>query len=147
MSPESENSFLDTNILVYAYDNTAEEKHQVARKIVLDCMKGNTSLTVSNQILGETANTILKKQPNISKKEMQELIEDILQNPFWIKINYTGKTILNAFTLLEPGDDFWDLVIAQTMLENGITKIYTENTKDFEKIKGIKAVNPFTEKS
>ncbi|MBI2445074.1 hypothetical protein HYV43_01665 [Candidatus Micrarchaeota archaeon] len=32
---------------------------------------------------------------------------------------------------------------AATMLENGITTIYTENVEDFEKIPGIKAVNPF----
>ncbi len=29
------------------------------------------------------------------------------------------------------------------MLENGIDTIYTENVKDFEKIPGIRAVNPF----
>lgn len=37
---------------------------------------------------------------------------------------------------------FWDVMLAAAMLENGVNKIYTENTKDF-KIPGIKAVNPF----
>ncbi len=29
------------------------------------------------------------------------------------------------------------------MLENGIDTIYAENTQDFRRIPGIKAVNPF----
>ena len=37
----------------------------------------------------------------------------------------------------------WDAFIAATMIENKIFNIYTENTKDFSKIDGIKARNPF----
>ncbi len=143
MNPDSENSLLDTNILVYAYDETAGEKHQIAKKIVRDCMSGKSILFVSNQILGETVNAIRNKLPTIPKTEVEGLMEEIISLPSWIKVNYMEKTILNSLEQLEKEDDFWDAVIAQTMLENGITKIYTENTKDFEKVKGIKAVNPF----
>lgn len=36
----------------------------------------------------------------------------------------------------------WDSLIIATALENGITKIYTENTKDFKEIARIDAINP-----
>ena len=39
--------------------------------------------------------------------------------------------------------NYWDAFIAATMIENKIFNIYTENTKDFLKIDGIKARNPF----
>jgi len=37
---------------------------------------------------------------------------------------------------------FWDALIAATMIENNVFTIFTENTKDFKKIKGITAINP-----
>lgn len=143
MNPDSPNSFLDTNILVYAYDETAGNKHTIAKQLVLECMRGKTVFFVSNQILGETVNTIRNRLPSILPSEIEELMEEIISIPSWIKVNYTEQTVQKAVVQLKLGDDFWDAVIAQTMIENGITKIYTENTKDFSKIKGIKAVNPF----
>jgi predicted nucleic acid-binding protein len=38
---------------------------------------------------------------------------------------------------------FFDSLLAATMQENGISKILTENVKDFNKIAGIEAENPF----
>lgn len=38
---------------------------------------------------------------------------------------------------------YWDYLIASTMKENAVKEIYTENTKDFEKIPELKVVNPF----
>ena len=40
------------------------------------------------------------------------------------------------------GQDIHDLHLAATMLSNGVTKIYTFNTKDFEPIPGIEVMNP-----
>lgn len=45
-------------------------------------------------------------------------------------------------TAINQKVDFWDALIAETMKENGIVKIYTENEQDFMKIPGIKVVNP-----
>jgi predicted nucleic acid-binding protein len=143
MTIEPENNFLDTNILVYAYDETAGERHLIAKKILQECMEGKITLFISNQILGETIHVFRNKFPQISSIDIEELIEEIMGIPSWQKVNYTDKTIQRALSNLGENNDFWDAVIAQTMKENGITHIYTENTKDFEKIKGIKAINPF----
>jgi len=40
------------------------------------------------------------------------------------------------------GIQFWDALLVATMQRHGITTIFTENTGDFEKCPGIKAVNP-----
>ena len=37
---------------------------------------------------------------------------------------------------------FWDALIAATMIKHGIRVIYTENVKDFAKLREIKAINP-----
>lgn len=61
----------------------------------------------------------------------------------WTKINYSADTLEQAMnTAINQKVDFWDALIAETMKENGIVKIYTENEQDFMKIPGIKVVNP-----
>jgi len=35
--------------------------------------------------------------------------------------------------------------LAATMLEEGIGTLLTENVKDFEKIEGLRAINPFAD--
>jgi predicted nucleic acid-binding protein len=142
MPTDSENSFLDTNILLYAYDYSAGEKHLISKKMVLEGMQGQPKWTISSQILGEFLSISLYS-PEYKKDEIKKAAQEIIELNSWKKISYTEKTIEKAAQKYEDGMHFWDLVIAQTMLENGITTIYTENTKDFSKIKGIKAVNPF----
>jgi len=38
---------------------------------------------------------------------------------------------------------FWDALIAACMLEHGVRTIVTENERDFKRIPGIMALNPF----
>jgi predicted nucleic acid-binding protein len=62
----------------------------------------------------------------------------------WKKINYNENIIKKAINVtIEFKAKFWDAVIAETMKENEIVKIYTENEDDFKKIPGIKVINPF----
>ena len=39
--------------------------------------------------------------------------------------------------------NIWDTPIMETMKENNVYAIVTENEKDFKRIKGIKVINPF----
>ncbi len=146
MNTDSESTFVDSNIIVYAHDAQAGERHRLSRELILECMEGKRIFYVSNQILGEVVNVIKVKLPHLPPEIPVQIIEDILHIPSWKKLNYSEYTVKEALKL-SAGKSFWDAVIAQTMIENGITKIYTENTKDFSKIKGIKAVNPFHSKS
>ncbi|MDE1825802.1 MAG: hypothetical protein KGH61_04635 [Candidatus Micrarchaeota archaeon] len=69
---------------------------------------------------------------------------EIVESDKWQKINYTHDTINHAAEKFEQlGVPFWDLVIAETLKENDITEIITENGKDFDKIPWIKVRNPF----
>lgn len=135
--------FVDANILVYAHQRQHDERANTARKILTDCFAGKSRLVISNQVLGEFCRVARHKLDNpIPDQEIAAIIQDISASPDWVVLNYTSTTVLSAMKADHP-TFFWDGVIAQTMLENGITKIYTENVKDFSKIKGLKAVNPF----
>ena len=104
-------------------------------------LEGN-NFFLSSQILAEFfLNATEKIQKPISIKEAREIIRDFSDAAGIV--NYSARTILRASELNEMYKvHFWDALIAATMIENNVFTIFTENTKDFKKIKGIIAINP-----
>jgi predicted nucleic acid-binding protein len=88
---------------------------------------------------------LTKKIENpISFENAKTIVEGIIESENWAKIDYNSRTVRKAAITVNNDNSlhFWDALIAETMIENKITEIYTENTKDFEKIPGIRAINP-----
>ena len=139
---ENERIFLDTNILVYAFDLSEKTKHEKCRKIISECFEGKKNFYLSNQSLAEFVSVVSKKiETPLPFSEIKEIIQEINSVNSWKKINYSNKTI-ESLLMQDLKTSFWDSLIAETMKENNVFVIYTENTKDFNKIQGIKAVNP-----
>ncbi len=136
-----EKAFIDTNILIYAYDTASGKKHLNAKKIIAACIIGAKEFYISNQILAEFASVALNKLPMpLGKEDITSIITKINKIESWKKINYSSKTVESA--LQANGKDFWDNLIAATMKEHNVFTIYTENTKDFKNMAGIQAINP-----
>lgn len=141
MTETKDKIFVDTNILVYAYDKDSGKKYEKAKKIITDCFNKKIELYISNQILAEFVSVTSKKIKNpLPEKEIKEIINEINKFNGWKKINYSNDTIQKIFD--EKGKNIWGRLIAATMKENFIFKIYTENTKDFLEHDLITAVNP-----
>jgi predicted nucleic acid-binding protein len=66
--------FLDVNILIYAHDKDAGEKHSIANEIVKDLRESRTGV-LSNQVLQEFYVSVTKKilKP-VAKSEAREII-------------------------------------------------------------------------
>jgi len=136
-------TFIDTNILVYAFDESEKQKRAIAKKIVSDITTGEMEATVSNQVLAEFFIVVTTKiEKPISAANAKIIVDGIIESLHWRKINYTSKTVSKAIEASITGKNhFWDTLIKETMLENGVYAIMTENTKDF-KSGQIKAINP-----
>ena len=52
---------IDTNILVYAFDTSYPEKREKCKKIIQDIFDGKQEGALTNQILAEFTNVVLKK--------------------------------------------------------------------------------------
>lgn len=136
----------DTSVLVYAYNESDPDKHKRSLEITTPVFEGREEGIISNQILGELFNVLTsqKKAQHISKEIAEGLVGDFISSSNWTKINYNIETVRAAMmTARTCNIGFWDALIAQTMLENGVTTIITENEKDFKKIPSISVVNPF----
>jgi len=137
--------FIDTSVIVYAYDLSEKRKRVKCKALVESGFKGERELVLSNQILAELFVVLTKKIENpISIEDAKTIVEGIVESNNWVKVDYDSDTVKGAIlrTSKIKNAHFWDALIAETMLENQIHEIYTENVKDFRKFPGIRAINP-----
>jgi len=139
---ENEVFLLDTNILVYAYDGTDIDKHITSKKIINKCLDGEYQIAISPQNLSEFFSVTTSKSL-LDKADAIKVISDIIVFPGWKKIGFDHITVLTAAKISDEYKmSYWDSLLAATMKQNSVLKIYTENTKDF-KIPWLVVENPF----
>jgi len=136
---------LDTNILVYAFDSSEEEKHTIARGLLFGFFSKEQMTAVSIQSLSEFFTIATKKLPKpIDKQEAQQLINNIIDSKNFKILKSNEKTIISAIeTHIKYDSSYWDSLIAETMRDNKVFTIMTENEKDFKKIPWLTVINPF----
>lgn len=138
----SDRIIVDTNILVYAYDADAAERHQKAKdtiKTLWDQSKG----ALPTQVLAEFFVTITRKvkQP-LSVADAKGIIEDY--RAAWAVFPTTPDTVLLAIDGIERYQlSFWDSMIWASAVINGIPKIFSEDMQHGQTIEGVRIENPF----
>lgn len=132
--------FLDTNVIVYAYDNSAGEKHIKAKKILIDLWESGTGV-ISTQVLKEFYVTVTQKIPNIiDKKIAAESIRDFLS---WEVVVNDGYSILNAISIqMKYCLSFWDALIITSAQESDCSILYSEDLSSGQKINNLQIRNP-----
>ncbi len=144
--------FLDTNILVYAI-NKDSPYHVIARGILDDANNGNLRAFVSPQVLSELYATLTNRsriENPLIPEDAYDVVRGLLDSETIEKV-YPKETTLNRGLLLArennvKAQDFFDVLIVATMLDNDIDTIYTANENDFSKYKEINVYNPFRKK-
>jgi predicted nucleic acid-binding protein len=133
--------FLDTNLLLYAYDAGSPAKHTVAARILEDLWKSGNGI-LSTQILQEFFVNATKKIPKpLSVAVGREIVEDFLK---WKVVPIEGRTILGAIDLQEKHRyAFWDSLVIQAAIEGGARWLFSEDLKDGQKIGNLTIRNPF----
>lgn len=136
---------IDTNILVYACDIADPKKQKIAKALIEKCWKRELSYAISAQNLTEFFVVVTQKIPNkMPLEQAEQIVNDIIAFSDWKVLHYKETTIQKAMQRYKRiKKHFWDAVIVETMKENDINYIYTENEKDFEIFEDIKAINPF----
>jgi len=133
--------FIDTNILIYAFDVSAGKKHQVASHILNDLWNSGLGV-LSTQVLQEFyINVVQKIQKPIDQKMAQEIIRDLLK---WHVVVNNGDSILDAIDISEKyGYSFWDSLIIEAALTGGVSVLLSEDLQHGQVISGVTISNPF----
>lgn len=132
--------FVDTNILVYAHDPAADQKHIRATR-ALERLWEEQAGRVSVQVLQEFYVTAIRKL-KIPRANAREAIQ--IYAP-WVHCPTTPETILRASDLAESAQlSFLDALIIASAEEVEATLLYTEDLNAGQTIAGIKIVNPLS---
>jgi predicted nucleic acid-binding protein len=132
--------FLDTNVLVYAYDTTDAAKQRVARDLVRRAVAGG--LVISAQVLAEFAATLLHKlNPAPSAADVVALLDTLAP----IRLIPTDHdTIRRAVEAKGAyGLHFYDGMIVAAAERAGCERIWSEDFNPGQKYFGVVAANPF----
>ena len=131
--------FLDTNILLYAYDLDAPAKREKALRIVEEGWISAGSTSISVQVLQELHVNLEKK--GISKQEIRAVISDYSRWP----------VVESTLTLLHAGMaeqsrwklSVWDSLILAAARSSGASELITEDLNHLQDYDGLRVVNPF----
>ena len=133
--------FIDTNVIVYAYDVSAGMKHRTAADIIAQLWKTEHGV-ISTQVLQEFYVTVTSRIPKpLDPGSAGEIISDLLK---WNTVVNDGEAILDAISIhSESGLSFWDSMIITAAVSGGAALLYTEDLNDGQVIRGVEIRNPF----
>jgi predicted nucleic acid-binding protein len=133
--------FLDTNILIYAYDASAGAKHDLSRKILIECWNSGNGI-ISTQVLQEFFVSLTGKIPKpLNIPIAREIIEDLLR---WDVIINDGDSILGAVEIhTQHKYSFWDSLIIEAAVRGESKYLITEDLSHGQVIRGVEFKNPF----
>ena len=133
--------FVDTNILVYAYDLDAGDK-RVKALVVVDRLWDEGNGALSTQVLAEFFVTITRKvkQP-LPLPAARQIIEDYQKG--WTVFPTTPEIVLQAIDgVAQHRMSFWDAMIWAAAKLNGVITIYSEDAQSAQTIEGVRIENP-----
>lgn len=136
----SDKYFVDTNILVYAHDTSAGEKHLRAKALVEDLWRSRSGV-VSTQVLQELCVNIRRevKHP-VDLRTTREIVADYLS---WIVVTNTGEAILDALQIEEQYHiSFWDALVIHAAESSGAAVLYSEDLSHGQTYRGVRVINP-----
>jgi predicted nucleic acid-binding protein len=140
----SDKYFVDTNILMYAHDTAAGEKHQRAKALVEELWATRAGV-VSTQVLQElTVNLRRKTKKPLDAKATREVVSDYLA---WQVVVNSGESILEALDFETRYQvSFWDALVIQAAHAAGAEILYSEDLSDGQRYGTVVVKNPLTQR-
>ena len=136
----SAESFIDSNIIIYMFDDTDPTKRQRARDLVSRSLEHQTGC-ISFQVVQETLNVLVQKL-GANLEDAAQLLEDVLI-PMW-RISPTPTLYRRGLRLMGRfGFSFYDSLIVAAALEAGCTRLYSEDLQHGQRIQNLTIENPF----
>lgn len=132
--------FLDTNVLVYAYDAGEPRKQKIAQSLVRRALAGE--IAASSQVLAEFAATLLHKMaPAVKPEDLIALLNAL--EPIKL-IPLDGDIVQRAVhARAQYGLHFYDGMIVASAERAGCERIWSEDFNVGQKYFGIAVENPF----
>jgi predicted nucleic acid-binding protein len=132
--------FLDTNILVYMFDETDAGKQRQAAALVNESLTQGSGC-ISFQVIQETLNVLIRRLGFV-EADSQRALEQVLV-PLW-QVYPSAVLYRDAISIQgRYGFSFYDSLIIAAALEAGCTRLYSEDMQHGQQVQRLTIVNPF----
>ncbi|HUU02133.1 MAG TPA: PIN domain-containing protein [Myxococcota bacterium] len=133
--------FLDTNVLVHAFDDSNPEKKNRSLEILAQ-VGDKWQAVISTQVLQEFYVVVLRKLKRpLSENDAEGAIRRFAKLPI---VLIDSPMIISAIkTSRENRMSLWDALIVQSALESNCRKLLTEDLQHGRQIASLQIENPF----
>jgi len=137
----TEKSFVDTNILLYAHEESAGSKFLELQKLI-ESLWAERAVIISTQVLQEF--TVSLQRKTLRKPSFLLLNTFIEDYSHWTMVVNDANACSRALQVQERfGLSFWDSLIVQAAQFAVATVLYTEDLPHGQKYGSVRVVNPF----
>jgi len=136
--------FVDTNLLVYGFDDSNPAKRDRANHVMRRLWKTRGG-RLSYQVLQEFYVTVTRKlKPSLPVPTARKEVQDLLD---WNPRPVTARVLESAWEIEDRWKlSWWDSLIAASALDSGATSLLSEDMQDGLLIHSLRILNPFSDK-
>lgn len=129
-------TFVDTNVLAYAYDADSGEKGERAREVLAEI----DGAVVSTQVLLELF-AVLTRKLGLTREVAEEATESLMD----LEVVATDARLVREGLRISRDHDIshWDGMIIAAAAASGCEVLLTEDLNDGQVIESVRVVNPF----
>jgi predicted nucleic acid-binding protein len=133
--------FVDTNVLVYAFDRSDPARSAVAVKLLTELLTDDR-LRLSIQVLQEFFVTVTRKiEAPLAAEEAIAVMDNLAVAPvFEPRYEHVREA---ARLSVSARISFWDALIVVASTGSGAARLYSEDLNAGQVVLGVEIVNPF----
>ena len=138
----SDKYFLDTNIFVYSFDNSAPDKKACALSLIRTALDSGSGV-ISTQVIQEFLNVATRKfAVPMTIEDGKTYVRQVL-NPLCEV--YPDLSLYETCLDIkaETGFSFYDSLIVTGAVKSGCNILYSEDLQAGRTVRGVKIQNPF----
>lgn len=140
-SGEPVTAFVDTNVLVYAYDRDEPAKRDVAIEL-LEELGESDDIVLSTQVLQEFFVTVTRKLARpLAPAEALEALRAWAELPT-VQVD-SALVLAAAETSRIASVSFWDALILEAAICHGCERLLSEDLQHGFELRGVRVHNPF----
>lgn len=134
--------FLDTNVLVYCFDENEPEKREIARKLIATALRNGRGV-ISWQVVQEFLNVAMHKwESPMTAGDANEYLSTTLEPLCTV---YPSASLWHTALSIQAQSQyrFYDSLIVASALQCGTKILYSEDLQSGRKFGEMKIQNPF----
>jgi predicted nucleic acid-binding protein len=133
--------FLDTNVLLYAFDEAYPQKRDRSRAWLTRCWQARCG-RLSTQVLNEFYSNARKKfAPTLPSAVARTEVRRYQQ---WAPWQIDLATVETAWAVEERYQlNYWDALIVAAARHQGCTVLLSEDLQHDQRLEGVRVLNPF----